>query len=187
MKKIKIRQGKQEDLAEIAQIQEGLYKQIYETPDMKRIQQELNIKSLLDQVNIEYKIADSLIIAETHEIVGYAFCMEMPCTYIVGERVGGQTYLCQKRRKYCREALHIVDIGAKKGFQRKGVGTKLLEEIVKEAKSKKRKKIFLQSWLGSPGNSSYKFFKKHGFEEQVHIKNHPQYEGGVKIMCLIFT
>lgn len=172
LRKPKIKKGTLEDLAKAVPIQDELFK----TQEMMQISSE-------EYMAWAMELADTFTVAKTRKVVGYALSKQTPCFYIQGEHRNGRLYTCKNPCKECKKATLIADIGVKKGWQRKGVGTKLLEEIVKEANENGRKKIFLQSWIESQGNSSYNFFTKNGFKEQIRIDNYYPGGGGTKILC----
>ena len=66
--------------------------------------------------------------------------------------------------------IEIFKIGVKKEYQRKGVGTKLIQKLIEIAKEKNISKIFLE--VKASNLSAYNFYKKLGFKEMYRRKNY---------------
>jgi len=66
--------------------------------------------------------------------------------------------------------IEIFKIGVKKEYQRKGVGTKLIQKLIEIAREKNISKIFLE--VKASNLSAYNFYKKLGFKEMYRRKNY---------------
>jgi len=66
--------------------------------------------------------------------------------------------------------IEILKIGVRKEYQRKGVGTKLMQKLIEIAKEKNISKIFLE--VKASNLSAYNFYKKLGFKEMYRRKNY---------------
>ena len=66
--------------------------------------------------------------------------------------------------------IEILKIGVRKEYQRKGVGTKLIQKLIEIAKEKNISKIFLE--VKASNLSAYNFYKKLGFKEMYRRKNY---------------
>jgi ribosomal-protein-alanine N-acetyltransferase len=66
--------------------------------------------------------------------------------------------------------IEIFKIGVKKKYQRKGVGTKLIQKLIEIAREKNISKIFLE--VKASNLSAYNFYKKLGFKEMYRRKNY---------------
>jgi ribosomal-protein-alanine N-acetyltransferase len=66
--------------------------------------------------------------------------------------------------------IEVFKIGVKKEYQRKGLGTKLMQKLIEFAKEKNISKIFLE--VKASNLSAYNFYKKLGFKETYRRKNY---------------
>jgi ribosomal-protein-alanine N-acetyltransferase len=66
--------------------------------------------------------------------------------------------------------IEILKIGVRKEYQRKEVGTKLMQKLIDIAKEKNISKIFLE--VKASNLSAYNFYKKLGFKEMYRRKNY---------------
>jgi len=92
------------------------------------------------------KFSKILIFKKKEEIIGYLIFREI------------------------KPEIEIFKIGVKKEYQRKGVGTKLMQKLMEFAKEKKISKIFLE--VKASNLSAYNFYKKLGFKEMYRRKNY---------------
>jgi len=134
------------------------------------------VKYLLDK-------CDGLIVVRDDEIIGYSFYKITDCSYVKGERLNTGFYKCPEKDACCCGGLLIMDIGVTKSHQNMGVGSMILEALVDRANENDADRIFLNSWNNSPGDSSYNFFKKHGFEEKIIIKEYYGKTSDSRAMC----
>jgi len=87
-----------------------------------------------------------LVFKEKEEIIGYLIFREI------------------------KPEIEILKIGVRKEYQRKGVGTKLIQKLIEIAKEKNISKIFLE--VKTSNLSAYNFYKKLGFKEMYRRKNY---------------
>lgn len=73
--------------------------------------------------------------------------------------------------------IEILRIGIKKEYQKKKAGTQLMEKLIKLAKEKEIKKIFLEVKVSNL--PAYNFYKKLGFKELYKRKNYYIKEPGI--------
>lgn len=57
-------------------------------------------------------------------------------------------------------------------FQRKGVGTLMINNIIKIAKEEKRRKIFVETYTGDDWVKARNFYEKIGFTKQGFVKGY---------------
>uniref|UniRef100_A0A7V4JPV9 [Ribosomal protein bS18]-alanine N-acetyltransferase n=1 Tax=Thermodesulfobacterium geofontis TaxID=1295609 RepID=A0A7V4JPV9_9BACT len=73
--------------------------------------------------------------------------------------------------------IEIFKIGVKKEYQRKGVGTKLMQKLIEFAKEKNINKIFLE--VKASNLPAYNFYKKLGFKETYRRKRYYDNEDAI--------
>ncbi|PMP67704.1 MAG: ribosomal-protein-alanine N-acetyltransferase [Thermodesulfobacterium geofontis] len=66
--------------------------------------------------------------------------------------------------------IEIFRIGIKKNYQKKGVGTQIMQKLIEFAKKENISKIFLEVKVSNL--PAYSFYKKLGFEEIYRRKNY---------------
>ncbi len=138
-----IRKGKKEDAQKIARIKIDNWRKTYANifPDelLAKLQLNNEIKKYLDNL----KNRNVIIYEKDEEPIAYCY------------------YGNQKRSKLNEYGGEIFALYVKNECQERGVGTKLLQDAIREL-SKENKKILL--WCAKQNARAISFYKKNGFE-----------------------
>lgn len=81
----------------------------------------------------------------------------------------------------CYSVAWVSAIESNLNYRRKGVGSELYNKLIQEVKG--CNKVMLSSWLQSPDNSSYNFWKSLGFKERKEYLNYYNNGDSLIVMC----
>ena len=161
---VNIRQMQHKDLEDVIKISDILIGKGF-------LSKEYLVKSI--QKSTKKGIKNSLVAVIDRKIVGYAY-LYAPGNWSEFESCSPELWPSPIEKN-----AYYKTVGVLAGYSGKGIGTKLSEEGIKNAKRQGAENIIVHAWLNSPRSSSLKLFEKLG-AKKIKMYEKRWYEDSLK-------